>query len=74
MILLTILKLLFIQSCSLPDTFGEPNTPANALIFYLVYGTSILIVVGVFLLFLWFTIKPREKSENHIKRKILLDL
>lgn len=71
---LHVIGYLFIQSCSLPESYGDVNEPTNAFIFYLVYGGSILIVTFVLILVLKFMIKPKEKSKNHIKRKILMDL
>lgn len=39
--------------------------------FFLVYAVSILIVIIVLILTIKYLVKPGEKSENHIKRKIL---
>lgn len=39
--------------------------------FYLVYAVSILVVIIVLILTIKYLVKPGEKSENHIKRKIL---
>lgn len=39
--------------------------------FYLVYVVSILVVIIVLILTIKYLVKPGEKSENHIKRKIL---
>ncbi len=39
--------------------------------FYLVYAVSILVVIIVLILTIKYLIQPGEKSENHIKRKIL---
>lgn len=39
--------------------------------FYLVYAISILVVIIVLILTIKYLVKPGEKSENHIKRKIL---
>lgn len=39
--------------------------------FYLVYAVSILLVIIVLILTIKYLVKPGEKSENHIKRKIL---
>lgn len=39
--------------------------------FYLVYAVSILVVIVVLILTIKYLVKPGEKSENHIKRKIL---
>lgn len=73
-LLLLIIGYLFIQSCSLPKSYGDVNEPANAFIFYVIYGSSIFVVACVLLLTFKFMIKPKEKSKEHIKRKILMDL
>lgn len=39
--------------------------------FYFVYAFSIFVVIIVLILTIKYLIKPGEKSENHIKRKIL---
>lgn len=39
--------------------------------YYLVYAVSILVVIIVLILTIKYLVKPGEKSENHIKRKIL---
>ncbi|MBL1213990.1 MAG: hypothetical protein HND52_11590 [Ignavibacteriae bacterium] len=73
-IAMQVIGYMLVQSCSLPESFGDVNEPANAFIFYLVYGFSLLVVAFVSLLTFKFMIKPKEKSKEHIKRKILLDL
>lgn len=61
------------QSCSLPEGFEDLNQPYNALVFYLVYGFSITVVAGVSFFTVKYLWKPKEKSIDHIKNKILTD-
>lgn len=67
--------LIFIQQASEFSTSSEGRkyAPPDGPLYYLVLIGSSIIVLGVVLLTIKWFIWPGEKSEDHIKRKILKD-
>lgn len=66
-------NLIALQFCSSPVSDGDINSISRCFMYYFTYGITSLIVVIVFFLFLKYILNPMEKSEDHIKRRILSD-